>query len=100
MFLALYDYAGPDFGAPPSFMRKKLLTVLSDSRKVSSIIDDVSIVKRYSSNSSHSFPISSDDEALSKARKEVKQLLIGSVRFPLVLYMFWPHDHKFSYVYC
>ncbi|XP_062099598.1 small RNA degrading nuclease 5 [Humulus lupulus] len=63
---------GPDFGSPPSLMRRKLLTVLSDSGKVSSIIDDISIVKRYASESSHAFPVSSDDEALSKARKEVK----------------------------
>ncbi|PON99713.1 Exonuclease/helicase-like [Trema orientale] len=63
---------GPDFGSPPSLMRKKLLTVLSDSGKVSSIIDDVSIVKRYASESSHAFPVSSDDAALSKAKKEVK----------------------------
>lgn len=63
---------GPDFGSPPSLMRKKLLTVLSDSGKISSIIDDVSIVKRYASESSHVIPVSSDEEALSKARKEVK----------------------------
>uniref|UniRef100_A0A803NHD3 Exonuclease domain-containing protein n=1 Tax=Cannabis sativa TaxID=3483 RepID=A0A803NHD3_CANSA len=63
---------GPDFGSPPSLIRRKLLTVLSDSGKVSSMIDDVSIVKRYASESSHAFPVSSDDEALSKARKEVK----------------------------
>ncbi|GMN48356.1 hypothetical protein TIFTF001_017535 [Ficus carica] len=63
---------GPDFGSPPSLLRKKLLTVLSDCGKISSIIDDVSIVKRYASESSHAFPVSSDEEALSKARKEVK----------------------------
>nr|XP_048331227.1 small RNA degrading nuclease 5 isoform X2 [Ziziphus jujuba var. spinosa] len=63
---------GPDFGSPPSLVRKKLLTVLSESGKTSSIIDDVSIVKRYASESSHVFPVASDDEALSKARKEVK----------------------------
>ncbi|KAK4860495.1 hypothetical protein QYF36_024969 [Acer negundo] len=63
---------GPDFGSPPSFMRRKLLTVLSESGKTSSVIDDISIVKRYASESSHAFPVSSDDEALLKARKEVK----------------------------
>lgn len=62
---------GPDFGSPPVWVRKKLLTVLSESGKISSIIDDVSIVKRYASESSHAFPVSSDDEALSKAIKEV-----------------------------
>ncbi|KAK1591288.1 hypothetical protein Q3G72_005329 [Acer saccharum] len=63
---------GPDFGSPPSFMRRKLLTVLSESGKTSSVIDDISIVKLYASESSHAFPVSSDDEALLKARKEVK----------------------------
>ncbi|KAK3032423.1 hypothetical protein RJ639_037150 [Escallonia herrerae] len=63
---------GPDFGAPPSFMRKKLLTVLGDSGKTSSFIDNISVVKRYASESSHAIPVSSDDEALSKAMKEVK----------------------------
>lgn len=63
---------GPDFGSPPSFMRTKLLTVLSECGKDSSVIDDVSIVKRYASASSHAFPVNSDDEALSRAIKEVK----------------------------
>ncbi|KAL5776772.1 hypothetical protein ACOSP7_009698 [Xanthoceras sorbifolium] len=63
---------GPDFGSPPSFMRRKLLTVLSECGKTSSVIDDISVVKRYASESSHAFPVSSDDEALLKARKEVK----------------------------
>ena len=66
-----YYGLGPDFGSPPSLLRKKLLTVLSDCGKISSVIDDVSIVKRYASESSHAFPVSSDEEALSKARKEV-----------------------------
>ncbi|KAF5467820.1 hypothetical protein F2P56_012034, partial [Juglans regia] len=64
--------SGPDFGSRPSYMREKLLTVLSQCGKTSSFIDDVSIVKRYASGSSHAFPVSSDDEALAKARKEVK----------------------------
>lgn len=63
---------GPGFGLPPALMRKKLLTVLSESGKTSSLIDNVSIVKRYASESSNAIPISSDDEALSKARREVK----------------------------
>ncbi|KAB2093095.1 hypothetical protein ES319_A02G073600v1 [Gossypium barbadense] len=61
---------GPDFGSPPSFMRRKLLTLLGDCGKTSSFIDDVSIVKRYASESSHAIPVCSDDEALLKARKE------------------------------
>ncbi|KAJ8762834.1 hypothetical protein K2173_022963 [Erythroxylum novogranatense] len=69
---------GPDFGSPPSFVRRKLLTVLSECGKTSSFIDDISIIKRYSSESSHVFPVSSDDEALLKAMKEVKN---GRVHF-------------------
>uniref|UniRef100_A0A2N9FFX3 Exonuclease domain-containing protein n=1 Tax=Fagus sylvatica TaxID=28930 RepID=A0A2N9FFX3_FAGSY len=67
-----YLFSGPEFGAPPSYMREKLLTILSQSSKTSSFIDDISIVKRYTSGLSHAFPVSSDDEALAKARKEVK----------------------------
>ncbi|GMI89540.1 hypothetical protein like AT5G25800 [Hibiscus trionum] len=63
---------GPDFGTPPSFMRRKLLTLLGECGKTSSFIDDISIVKRYASESSHAIPVCSDDEALLKARKEVK----------------------------
>ncbi|KAK4572561.1 hypothetical protein RGQ29_030829 [Quercus rubra] len=63
---------GPEFGSPPSYMREKLLTILSQSGKSSSFIDDISIVKRYTSELSHAFPVSSDEEALAKARKEVK----------------------------
>lgn len=62
---------GPDFGAPPSFMRKKLLTVLGECGKTSSVIDNISVVKRYASESSNAIPVSSDDEALTKAKKEV-----------------------------
>lgn len=65
-------------------MRKKLLTVLSDSGKISSIIDDVSIVKRYASESSHVIPVSSDEEALSKARKEVAGSLLAAMHFSLL----------------
>ncbi|XP_039054989.1 small RNA degrading nuclease 5-like [Hibiscus syriacus] len=63
---------GPDFGSPPFFMRRKLLTLLGECGKTSSFIDDISIVKRYASESSHAIPVCSDDEALLKARKEVK----------------------------
>ncbi|KAL8199561.1 hypothetical protein R6Q57_013129 [Mikania cordata] len=63
---------GPEFGRPPSFMRKKLLTVLGETGKASSFIDNISVVKRYASESSHSIPVASDDEALSKTIKEVK----------------------------
>ncbi|XP_050364219.1 small RNA degrading nuclease 5 [Argentina anserina] len=63
---------GPDFGTAPSVFRKKLLKVLSDNGKTTSIIDDVAVVKRYASESSHAFPVASDVEALSKAVKEAR----------------------------
>ncbi|XP_027089716.1 small RNA degrading nuclease 5-like isoform X1 [Coffea arabica] len=67
---------GPDFGSPPSFVRKKLLTVLGEYGKTSSIIDDTSVVRRYSSELSRSIAVSSDDDALSKARKEVRNDMV------------------------
>lgn len=70
IFLIL-QCVGPDFGSPPSLMRKKLHAVLSNSGKISSFIDNISIVQRYASGSSNAIPVSSDDEALSKAKKEV-----------------------------
>ncbi|XP_004237720.2 small RNA degrading nuclease 5 [Solanum lycopersicum] len=65
---------GPDFGIPQSqqLLRRKLLSVLSDSGKGSSIIDNISIARRYAAELSHTIPVSSDDEALSKAIKEVR----------------------------
>ncbi|KAE8714315.1 Small RNA degrading nuclease 5 [Hibiscus syriacus] len=70
--MSLLLVLGPDFGSPPSFMRRKLLTLLGECGKTCSFIDDISIVKRYASESSHAIPVCSDDEALLKARKEVK----------------------------
>ncbi|KAK4391004.1 Small RNA degrading nuclease 5 [Sesamum angolense] len=70
--LTVFSESGPAFGFPSEFVRKKLLTVFSESGKSSSLIDSVSIVKRYASETSHSIPVSSDDEALMKVRKEVK----------------------------
>ncbi|KAE9446532.1 hypothetical protein C3L33_21574, partial [Rhododendron williamsianum] len=61
----------PDFGSPPSFVRKKLLSCLSECGKASTLIDNISIVKRYASESSNAIPVCSDEEALLKARKEV-----------------------------
>ncbi|WJX16635.1 Small RNA degrading nuclease 5 [Trifolium repens] len=63
---------GPGFGAPPSFMRKKLLSILGESGKTSSMIDDISIVKRFASESSNAIPVTSDEDALAKTIKELK----------------------------
>ncbi|GER37688.1 exonuclease family protein [Striga asiatica] len=70
---------GPAFGLPSTFIRKKLLTLLSESGKTSSLIDNVSIVKRYASELSNSIPVSSDDEALLKAKKEAKNERVNFV---------------------
>ncbi|KAJ0973131.1 hypothetical protein J5N97_021090 [Dioscorea zingiberensis] len=70
---------GPHFGSPPSFMRGKLVSVLHESGKSCSLIDDISILKRYSDGSCNSIPVSSDDEALSRALKEVKNERIGFI---------------------
>ncbi|KAG2243567.1 hypothetical protein Bca52824_094588 [Brassica carinata] len=64
---------GPDFGSPPELIRKRLLDILNESGKTTCIVDNMNIVKRYASETSNSVPVSSDDEALSKAMKEVKK---------------------------
>ncbi|KAJ4866484.1 Small RNA degrading nuclease 5 [Raphanus sativus] len=63
---------GPEFGSPPEMIRKRLLNVLNESEKATSIVDSINIVKRYASESSNAIPVCDDDEALSKAMKEVK----------------------------
>ncbi|KAL5703732.1 Small RNA degrading nuclease 5 [Ranunculus cassubicifolius] len=63
---------GPDFGLPPPYTRKKLVSVLGECGKTCSVIDDVSIVKRFAVGSCNGIPSASDDGALSKAKKEVK----------------------------
>ncbi|XP_039133587.1 small RNA degrading nuclease 5 isoform X1 [Dioscorea cayenensis subsp. rotundata] len=70
---------GPHFGSPPSFMRGKLVSILHEKGKNCSLIDDISIVKRYSDGSCNSIPVSSDDEALSRAVKEVKNERVGFI---------------------
>lgn len=85
--LKLFLNLGPEFGSPPlSLMRKKLLTVLSECGKSSSFIDDISTVKRYASGSSHAIPVSSDDEALSRATKEVGMVYGCAFLFYLCLF--------------
>ncbi|KAJ8493924.1 hypothetical protein OPV22_015645 [Ensete ventricosum] len=63
---------GPDFGLPPKFTRSKLVATLHQSGTSCSLVDDVSILKRYSDESCNSIPVFSDSEALSRAIKEVK----------------------------
>uniref|UniRef100_A0A1D1YE22 Small RNA degrading nuclease 5 n=1 Tax=Anthurium amnicola TaxID=1678845 RepID=A0A1D1YE22_9ARAE len=64
---------GPEFGLAPSFVRKKLFSVLHETGGTCSLIDDISVIRRYSDASCNSIPVTSDDEALSRALKEVKK---------------------------
>ena len=66
---------GPDFGTPPSFMRKRLVSVLGENGKTCCLIDDVSVVKRYATEACHAIPVYSDDGALLKAKKEVENIV-------------------------
>lgn len=84
MIFFLWLPLGPDFGSPPEMMRKKLLDILKESGKTTFIVDSINIVKRYASESSSSVPVSSDDEALSKAMKEVNNLVKPMHAFEVV----------------
>lgn len=74
MFFLFWLPLGPDFGSSPELIRKKLLDILNESGKTTCIVDNMNMVKRYASQTSSSVPVSSDDEALSKAMKEVNKL--------------------------
>ncbi|KAG2615208.1 small RNA degrading nuclease 5-like isoform X1 [Panicum virgatum] len=63
---------GPDFGSQPSLSRRKLTSILHESGKKCSLIDDVSVLERYSDTSCNSIAVFSDDDALSRSMKEVK----------------------------
>ncbi|XP_052139682.1 small RNA degrading nuclease 5 isoform X1 [Oryza glaberrima] len=63
---------GPDFGSPPSTSRRKLASILHESGKKCSLIDDASVLERYSDASCNSIAVFSDDDALSRSMKEVK----------------------------
>jgi RNA exonuclease 1 len=62
---------GPDFGSPPSTSRRKLASILHESGKKCSLIDDASVLERYSDASCNSIAVFSDDDALSRSMKEV-----------------------------
>ncbi|OEL26486.1 Small RNA degrading nuclease 5 [Dichanthelium oligosanthes] len=63
---------GPDFGSQPSLSRRKLTSILHESGKKCSLIDDMSVLERYSDTSCNSIAVFSDDDALSRSMKEVK----------------------------
>ncbi|KAK8958406.1 Small RNA degrading nuclease 5 [Platanthera guangdongensis] len=70
---------GPEFGSHSSLIRCKLVSILHESGRKCSLIDELSILKRYSDGSCNAIPIYSDDEALSRALKEVKNEKISFV---------------------
>ncbi|XP_074560495.1 small RNA degrading nuclease 5 isoform X3 [Curcuma longa] len=61
---------GPDFGSPPQLTRRKLVSVLHQNGKTCSLIDDISILRKYSDELCNTIPVASDSEALSKAIKQ------------------------------
>ncbi|AQK39851.1 Small RNA degrading nuclease 5-like [Zea mays] len=63
---------GPDFGFQPSLSRQKLTSILHESGKKCSLVDDVSVLERYSDTSCNSIAVFCDDDALSRSMKEVK----------------------------
>ncbi|CAN6335749.1 unnamed protein product [Urochloa humidicola] len=63
---------GPDFGSQPSLSRRKLTSILHESGKKCSLVDDVSVLDRYSDTSCNSIAVFLDDDALSRSLKEVK----------------------------
>ena len=67
----MFSSPGPDFGSPPSFSRRKLASVLHESGKKCSLIDDVGVLDRYSDASCNSIAVFSDKDALSRSMKEV-----------------------------
>lgn len=63
---------GPAFGNPPCGSRQKLVSLLSDHGRRCSLIDQKEVLQRYALGSCNAILSLSDDDALSKAIKEVK----------------------------
>ncbi|KAM0929986.1 hypothetical protein ACQ4PT_001228 [Festuca glaucescens] len=70
---------GPDFGSLPSFSRRNLASILHESGKKCSLIDEVNVLNRYSDASCNSIAVFSDNDALSRSMKEVKNKKISFV---------------------
>lgn len=64
---------GPAFGNLPCVSRQKLVSLLSDQGKVCSLVDQKEVLQRYASASCNAILSFSDDDALSKAAKEVNK---------------------------
>ncbi|KAI5071426.1 hypothetical protein GOP47_0013677 [Adiantum capillus-veneris] len=63
---------GPGFGNSSTSFKESLLSVLSKHGNQCSVIDRASMLQRYAVGPCHAIPCATDDEALSKAKKEVR----------------------------
>ncbi|PKA54538.1 Small RNA degrading nuclease 5 [Apostasia shenzhenica] len=73
-FLKIKNVAplGPEFGSRSSVMRCKFISVLYECGRKCSLVDEISVLRRYSDESCNAVPVYSDEDALSRAVKEVK----------------------------
>ncbi|XP_078156623.1 polynucleotidyl transferase, ribonuclease H-like superfamily protein [Carex rostrata] len=70
---------GPEYGVHPKSIYQKLVSVLKESGRTSSLIDDASILKRYSDESCNVISVSTDEEALSRTIKEAKNKKVNFI---------------------
>lgn len=63
---------GPGFGKHSTSFKENLLSVLSKHGNQCSVIDRRPMLQRYAAGPCHSIPCTADNEALSKAKKEVR----------------------------
>ncbi|MCO5581525.1 hypothetical protein L7F22_035411 [Adiantum nelumboides] len=63
---------GPGFGNSPTYFKESLLSVLSKHGNQCTVIDRTSMLQRYAIGPCHSIPCTTDNEALLKAKKEVR----------------------------
>ncbi|KAJ4819093.1 Small RNA degrading nuclease 5 [Rhynchospora pubera] len=70
---------GPEYGVHPKIIHRKLVSVLKESGRTSTLVDDASILKRYSDESCNVISVSTDDKALSRTMKEVKNKKVNFI---------------------
>lgn len=68
----MISLSGPEFGSHSSLVRCKLVSILHECGRKCSLVDDSSVLRRFSDGSCNVIPVYSDEEALSKALKEVQ----------------------------
>lgn len=62
---------GPDFGKRSNLCKENLLSALNKHGNQCSVVDRRAMLQRYAVGPCHAIPCTTDDEALSKAKKEV-----------------------------